>query len=184
MDAASLTQEALARLADARAREALERAEVIFDEAVRTWTASHGTMRGHRVRVRVDAHTLGALRAHPGSEDAMQAAFARAIATSPDGSLAEFNVEWSGAVATVTTTYRGEVRRAGMVALGEAVCAYLEGAGEREAARLARHLHVREASPGEVVIDRDPGAWTSTAVKGALRALVGERTRVLFLTSS
>jgi hypothetical protein len=35
-----------------------------------------------------------------------------------------------------------------------------------------------------VVIDRDPGAWTSTAVKGALRALVGERTRVLFLTSS
>lgn len=184
MDAPSLTQDALAALGDARAREALERAEVILDEGVRTWTASHGTMRGHRVRVRVDARTLGALRAHPGSEDAMQAAFARAIAASPDESLAEFFTEWNGAVATVVTTYRGDVLRAGAVALGDAVCAYLEGAGEGEAVRLARHLSIREASPGEVVIDRDPGAWTSTAVKGALRALLGERARVLFLTSS
>jgi len=181
VDAASLTQDALAALGDARAGEALARAEVILDEGVRTWTASHGTMRGHRVRVRVDAWTLGALRAHPGSEDVMQAAFARAIAASPDESLAEFTTEWSGAVATVVTTYRGDVLRAGEAALGDAVCAYLEGAGEREAAQHARHLNIRGLSPGEVVVDPEPNAWTSTAVKGALRALLGERARVLFL---
>lgn len=181
MDVATLAQDAMMALGshgDPRAREALARAEVVVEPDVRRWTASGGVVHGHRVRVRLDARTLGVIRAHPAAEDSLQTAFARAIAAAPDQSLADFAVEWSGAVATVVTTYRGEVLRAGEADLAEALAACLDGAGEREAAARVRPLAVRRASRDEVAVQGDVDELSLAALRVGARALLGERARV------
>ena len=176
MDAVTLARDALAALAahgDPRARECLAHAAAVLEPGVRRWTASGGDVHGHRVRLRVDARALGLLHGHPAAADALQTAFARAVAAHAGQSLADFRLEWSGAVATVVTTYRGELLRAGEAELTEALRAYLDGAGEPVPAGLA----VSRTAPDAVAVTGVADERVSL-VRAALRALLGEGLRV------
>jgi hypothetical protein len=180
MDATQLVQDALIALGpygDPRAREALVHATVTLEPDVRRWTASEGTVHGHRVRVYVDARTLGVVRAHPAVEDALQTAFARAIAAFPGQSLVDFVIEWNGVVVTQLTTYRGEVLRSDTNDLAGALVAYLEGAGEREVARRLAALDVARVGDAVVIAGAVDGP-TLAVLRGATKALLGERVRV------
>lgn len=183
MDAHTLQAAALDALGahgDARARDLLERADVVLDAAVQTWAASHGTVRGHGVRLRLDARSLGVLHAAPAVADALHGAFARAFAHSPDDALSSLSFDWNGAITTAITTYRGVALRAGRVSLAEAVGEYLDGAGAASDARFARGCELRETGPGEVLVHALPDPWHATALRDAVRALLGEKTAVLF----
>lgn len=181
MDATKLTQDALSALGpygDMRAREALVHATVIVEPNVRWWTASEGVIHGHRVRLRVDARTLGVLRAHPSVDDALRAAFARAVAALPRQSLVDFVVEWNSAVVTGVTTYRGEFLRSDTNDLAKALVAFLEGAGEHEVARRLAMLDVVRVGQDVVAIAGALDGPTCTVLRGAVRSLLGERARI------
>lgn len=133
MDGSALRDRALDALgpyADPRARALLEGAEVIVDEAVRAWTSSTGAMRAHRVWVCVDARSLGAVRAAPAVEDALQRAFAQAFTAWPHDTLDALTLAWNGALAARLEGYRGSTLIDGRANLEMALAEYLEGAGE------------------------------------------------------
>ena len=126
----TLGLEALGPYADPRARTLLEGADVEVDEAVRAWTSSTGAVRAHRVRVCVDARSLGAVRAAPAIEDALQRAFAKAFTAWPHDTLDALVIEWNGALTARVEGYRGSTPIDGRANLDMAVAEYLEGAGE------------------------------------------------------
>lgn len=126
----AMALDALGPYADPRARALLERADVEVDEAVRAWTSSSGAVRAHRVRVCVDARSLGAVRASPAIEDALQGAFARAFTAWPHDTLDALSLVWNGALAARVEGYRGSSPIDGRAHLDMALAEYLEGAGE------------------------------------------------------
>lgn len=126
----TLTLDALGPYADPRARTLLEGAEVVVDEAVRAWTSSVGAMRAHRVRLCVDARSLGAVRAAPAIEDALHRAFAQAFTAWPHDTLDALAIAWNGALAARVEGYRGSTPIDGRANLDMALAEYLDGAGE------------------------------------------------------
>lgn len=180
-DAADLRTRALAlldALPDARARAVLDGAGVSMEPDIARWESSHGTVHAHRVVVSLDARALGQIHGVPAVADDLHTAFARAIATLADASLHDLSFVWNGSLAARVETYRGSSSIDGRASLTEAVAEYLDGAGERDAARLTRSTIVRLRGPDDVEFLGAPGGFTATAQRDAVRALLGPRTRV------
>lgn len=181
MDGASLREKVLDALgahADPRAAALLDRATLHIDEGVRQWTGSAGDVRAHRVRLGVDARSLGVVKAAPSAEDSLRAAFAAVLSDHAGESLAELVIEWDGALSARMESYRGAARIDGRAHLAEALTEYLEGAGDERAAWSVANLDVREASPDDFVIVGSPDVWTASAVRDAVSHLLGERAKV------
>jgi hypothetical protein len=184
MDPAALREKALDALgahADPRAGVLLSHATLSIDEAVRRWTSSGGEVRAHRVRCLVDARSLGVVRAAPAVEDALRAAFASVLSEHAGESLAELEIAWDGALAARMESYRGAARIDGRAHIAEALVEYFEGAGDR-VARSVANLEGREVSPGAFLFHGAPSVWMASAVRDAIRHLVGPTATVQWRT--
>lgn len=180
-DTADLRTRALAlldALPDGRARAALDGANVSIEPDIARWESSGGTVHAHRVVVSLDARALGQIHGVPAVADDLHTAFARAIAALPNASLHDLAFVWNGSLAARVVSYRGSAAIDGRAELTEAVAEYLDGAGERDAARLTRSTVVRLRGPDDVEFRGSPGGFTATAQRDAVRALLGARTRV------
>ncbi len=166
--------EALGPHADPRAAPLLERASLRVDENVHRWTGSSGDVRAHRVRLEVDARSLGVVRAAPFVEDALRAAFAKVLSDARGESLSELVIGWNGMLEARVESYRGAAPIDGRAHLSMALAEYLDGAGSHDVARFVEALDVQESARHELTLDASPDVFTATAVSDAARRLLGE----------
>lgn len=101
-----LALERLGALAPALAREALEHGVVEVEPDVLAWEGSHGTVRAHRVVLRVPPELCARVNAGPAVVDALTAAVAAAVSAVAGNTLADLRV-LPGDVSPRTTAYRG-----------------------------------------------------------------------------
>ena len=174
--------EALGRFADPRATAVLQSAELHLAPAESGWDLSAGHVEGHGVTLRVDAATLGRLRAAPALVDALQAAVASAIARRPGQALSHLHLRWArdGGHA-IAQGYRDRPPDPPPT-LGAAFVAYLEALGESVAASVVAraavslsdsvvHVVVTAAVRAEL---RRAGPRASEALSLAARDLTGD----------
>ena len=103
---------ALGAHGDDLAREAIEAGGAAIEGVVSSWESSHGPVRGVRVRLEVGAEVIARLASRPAAMDALQAAFAAAVAKRGPGEvLAELAVRWGVVEAARSSPYRGGVGR-------------------------------------------------------------------------
>ncbi len=183
MDGATLRALALDALGPhdpPHATELVAGADVVLEPTGRDWTASTGPMHGRQVRLRLDARSLGTVRAAPAVADALHAAFAHALGTVPGETLAALALEWNGLNDGSADPYRGTSPREGRIDLAEALAQYLEGAGDGAAAELVRGAEVTEEAADSVTLTsaRTPDARGRGVVQDAVRALLGAQTAV------
>ena len=169
----ALALDALGAFDPPRAAEVIAGADVTVEPAALAWTRGAGTVRGTVVRLWVDAHTLGSLRASPAVAEAIYAAFAHAMAAQPGEGMADLSVVWNGAVTREGEAYRGVRLHEAGASIGEALWAYLSAAGEAEAAE-AVHGSTDTTDGHDITLSSTvvPLPRTRTAVLDAARALL------------
>jgi hypothetical protein len=101
-----LALERLGALAPALAREAVEHGIVEVEPDVLAWEGSRGTVRAHRVVLRVPPELCARVNDAPSVVDALTAALAAAVSAVAGNALAELRV-LPGEVRPRTTAYRG-----------------------------------------------------------------------------
>jgi hypothetical protein len=105
----SLRRSALAALgawSDPRAQRALAHGELLVQRDVAGWEASGGRMRGHRVTLVLDSQQLSEVRDTPALIDALCAAVAIAVSSTPGDALADFVVRGSTSEIERRSPYR------------------------------------------------------------------------------
>jgi hypothetical protein len=141
---------ALGGAADPLAREALEEAVLSIDRDVTFWEGTMGTVRGHRVALALEARLLARVLGAPGTQDALHAAFAAAMARAPGEALSELRFLWSPRRAEASSPYRGRIPsgEGPAVPLREAMVAYLEASGEAELAGIVGRASLSASAHG------------------------------------
>ena len=170
-------ERALGAHGDDLAREAIEAGGAAIEGVVSSWESSHGPVRGVRVRLEVGAEVIARLAEKPAAVDALQAAFAAAVARRGPGELlAELAVRWGVVEAARAAPYRGGLgrRRGEKTAAGARIAleAYLVARGQGEDAGAIARATLRESA----------GAWQVVLALGDERALEGvaDAARALF----
>jgi len=105
----SLRRSALAALgawADPRARRALAHGELVVQRDVAGWDGSAGRIRGHRVTLVLDAQRFSEIAHAPALIDALCAAVAVAVSSTPGDALADFVVRGSSSEIERRSPYR------------------------------------------------------------------------------
>jgi hypothetical protein len=158
MTIAALRARALEHLgpyADARAREALERGEIVMQRAVARWFGSQGEVEAHCVGLGLDAALLGRLSEPNAVHDALVAALAAAISDVPGESLAEFRLFWNGEVRLEPRGYRDGSE---LVEPRAAIAAFLRARGQGDAASNVEGTSIRvsQGEGGVTVYARPP----------------------------
>jgi hypothetical protein len=158
----------------------LRNAAVIVDPAARTWTSSAGLVRGHHVRLRVDAGALGLVRAVPSVLDTLHAAFTRAVARDPGACLVELTLVWNGTTRSEAEGYRGAAPR--VATLRDALVAYFEGASMHDVAEACGVLALTTTGRDVAVHAPDAAASIEGPVCDALRVILGVDVKVSWRT--
>ena len=168
--------EALGPHADPRAREALLHAEILVSPAEMVWESSAGRVEGHGATLRVDAVTLGRLRAAPALTDALHAALAAAICARVGHSLSRLDLRWASDAGHAEQQGYRDRPPAPPQTLGEALASYLAIVGEPVAARIVERAAVsfRTGVVSVVVAAgvRDELRRSAPGLAGALTAAV------------
>ena len=98
--------EALGPLGDPLAREALEQGAVVVEGDAVMWEGTHGTMRGHRIVVILDADLLARANASHAARDAMTAALAAAMAEQAGHAVSDVRLEVGDSAPRASSPYR------------------------------------------------------------------------------
>ena len=85
--------EVLGALGDVLAHETLEACAIAVEHDVRTWESSHGTVRAHRVVVRVPAELYARVAANHPARDSLAAALSAAMSERGGHSVADVRIE-------------------------------------------------------------------------------------------
>ena len=147
--------EALSEYSDPRARDALEQGDVAIDPGVAGWEGSEGRVEAHRVTLSLDAGRLGRVRASHATVDALHAALAKAVAQRKGEALQSLELRWARRVEHAVARGYRDGPPEGEGTFGEALAAYLEGAGEDALARIVARGQVATA-PARVRIVLSP----------------------------
>jgi len=164
--------DALGALGDARAREALEHAEIVVEAGVMRWEGTLGEVVGHRVIVLVDAAPLARVVTAPAAEDALRAALATAVARAPGQAMAAMRVTWR-ARREAATVYRGRVETAerAAVPLAAAFADFIGATGEGELAAIAARARIDASAEAITMrVKESDRAWIA-AEPSRVRAL-------------
>jgi hypothetical protein len=162
------------------AREAIEAGGALIEGVTSSWESSHGTVRGVRVRLEVDAETLARLAEKPAAVDALQAAFAAAVAKRGPGEvLAELAVRWGVVEAARSSPYRGGLGRRRGERTADAAAGALEGylaaRGREEDAKAVTRAEVTEIAGRWRVVLATGDEQAAEGVDEAAQALFGEQ---------
>jgi hypothetical protein len=164
--------------ADPRARQTLERAELVVIEAGTSWEGARARVTGMRVGLGVTPEDLAALEGAHAVKDALVAAVAAAIAVDGVLALTDLVPYWSPAARAEAALYRGAL---GPDDLGAAVVHYLRAKGEHEASELAKATRFTVAGDEVTALPSPPPihvAKLDAAVRALLSGLTQKKVRL------
>jgi hypothetical protein len=179
--------EALGEHGDERAREVLRRATLVVGgerASAPLWRRSvprPAPWEGSSVTLAVDAGTLGMLRTTPAVVDALNVAFAAAIALEPGRRLVDFALRWSTGRPVTPTAYRDAPPTAAEATLRGSLLDYLDGAGDRTLAASLTACEIAVENASEVFVTLPKGeddtlradAYAMARLTAAVRDLLG-----------